>query len=119
MGNIKIHIGLVLAFDLVTAMLSWAIIGAVDVVLIIPLTVLMQEHVEDELRGRVFSLLSVTFTALQVVGMAIGGIWAETAAATGPPMTGAALVLVLVSLLGFLVVAKLKFYNRVPTSQTP
>jgi DHA3 family macrolide efflux protein-like MFS transporter len=102
--------GLVLAFDLVTAMLSWVIIGAVDVVLIIPLTVLMQELVEDELRGRVFSLLSVTFTALQVVGMAIGGIWAETVAATGPPMTGAALVLVLVSLLGFLVVAKLNLH---------
>ncbi|MFW9786731.1 MAG: MFS transporter [Candidatus Thorarchaeota archaeon] len=103
-------LGLVLAFDFVTVMLPWAIIGAVDVVLIIPLNVLMQELVEDELRGRVFSLLSLVFTALQVVGMTIGGVWAETVAATGPPMTSAALVLVLVSLLGFIVVSKLNLH---------
>ena len=101
---------LVLAFDLVTVMLSWAMIGAVDVILNIPLVVLMQELVEDELRGRVFSLLSVAFTALQVVGMAIGGVWAETVAATGPPMIGAALALALVSILGFIAVAKLNLH---------
>jgi MFS family permease len=101
---------LVLAFDLVTVMLSWAMIGAVDVILNIPLTVLMQELVEDELRGRVFALLSVAFTALQVVGMAIGGVWAEVVAATGPPMIGAALALALVSLLGFLAVTKLNLH---------
>ena len=101
---------LVLAFDLVTVMLSWAMIGAVDVILNIPLTVLMQELVEDELRGRVFALLSVAFTALQVIGMAIGGVWAETVAATGPPMMGAALALALVSILGFIVVAKLNLH---------
>jgi MFS family permease len=101
---------LVLAFDLVTVMLSWAMIGAVDVILNIPLSVLMQELVEDELRGRVFSLLNVAFTALQVVGMAIGGVWAEVAASTGPPMLTAALALAGVSLLGFLVVAKLNLH---------
>ncbi len=103
-------IALVLAFDLVTVMLSWVMIGAVDVILNIPLTVLMQELVEDELRGRVFALLNVAFTAVQVVGMAIGGVWAEVAAATDPPMIGAALALVFVSLIGFLVVAKLKLH---------
>ena len=101
---------LVLAFDLVTVMLSWVMIGAVDVILNIPLTVLMQELVEDELRGRVFSLLSVAFTALQVVGMAIGGVWAEVVAATGPPMIGAAVALVMVSILGFIAVAKLNLH---------
>jgi MFS family permease len=85
-------------------------IGAVDVILNIPLTVLMQELVEDELRGRVFSLLSVAFTALQVIGMAIGGVWAETVAATGPPMIGAALALAIVSILGFVAVAQLKLH---------
>ncbi|MFX1580379.1 MAG: MFS transporter, partial [Promethearchaeota archaeon] len=43
---------LVIAFDLVTVMISWAMIGAVDVILNIPLSVLMQELVEDDLRGR-------------------------------------------------------------------
>jgi len=103
---------LVLAFDLVTVMLSWAMIGAVDVILNIPLTVLMQELVEDELRGRVFALLNVAFTAVQVVGMGLGGVWAEVVLATGPPMVSAALSLVAVSLLGFLVVAKLNLHAR-------
>ena len=101
---------LVLAFDLVTVMLSWAMIGAVDVILNIPLTVLMQELVEDELRGRVFALLNVAFTAVQVIGMGIGGVWAEAVASTGPPMIAAALALALVSLLGFIVVAKLNLH---------
>ncbi|MFW9834041.1 MAG: MFS transporter [Candidatus Thorarchaeota archaeon] len=101
---------LVIAFDIVTVMFSWAMIGAVDVILNIPLSVLLQELVEDDLRGRVFSLLNVAFTALQVVGMAIGGVWAETVGSTGPPMTAAALALTGVSLLGFLVVAKLNLH---------
>jgi len=103
---------LVLAFDLVTVMLSWAMIGAVDVTLNIPLSVLMQELVEDKLRGRVFALLNVAFTAVQVIGMGIGGVWAEVAGSTGPPLIGAALGLVVVSLIGFVVVAKLKLHNR-------
>jgi len=101
---------LLLSFDLVTVMLSWAMIGAVDVILNIPLTVLMQELVEDKLRGRVFALLNVAFTAVQVVGMGIGGVWAEVAATTGPPMIGAAIALVLVSLLGFAVVARMNLH---------
>jgi len=102
---------LVIAFDLMTVMLSWAMIGAVDVILNIPLTVLMQNLVEDELRGRVFALLNVAFTAVQVIGMGIGGVWAETVAGTGPPMISAALTLTLVSLLGFLAVAKLNLHS--------
>ncbi len=103
---------LVLAFDLLTVMLSYAMIGAVDVVLNIPLTVLMQELVEDKLRGRVFALLNVAFTAVQVIGMGIGGIWAEVVVSTGPPMIGAALALTFVSLVGFLAVAKLNLHGR-------
>jgi Na+/melibiose symporter-like transporter len=101
---------LALSFDLVTVMLSWAMIGAVDVILNIPLAVLMQELVEDELRGRVMSLLSVAFTALQVIGMGIGGVWAEVVVATGPPMIGAAIALAIVSILGFIAVAKLNLH---------
>jgi MFS family permease len=106
---------LVLAFDLITVMLSWAMIGAVDVILNIPLTVLMQKLVEDKLRGRVFALLNVAFTAIQVVGMGIGGVWAEVAGSTGPPMIGAALGLVIVSLIGFLAVSALKLHSRLET----
>lgn len=107
---------LVLAFDLLTVMLSWAMIGAVDVTLNIPLSVLMQELVEDKLRGRVFALLNVAFTAVQVVGMGIGGVWAEVAGSTSPPLVGAAIGLVVVSLIGFIAVAKLKLHNRLETT---
>ncbi len=103
---------LVIAFDFLSVLLAWAMIGAVDVILNIPLSVLMQTLVEDRFRGRVFSLFNVVFTAVQVMGMAIGGVWAETAGSTGPPFIGASVVLVVVSLLGFAAIAKLKLHSR-------
>lgn len=103
-----------LAFDFVTILISWSMIGAVDVILNIPLTVLMQELVEDELRGRVFALLNVAFTAVQVIGMGIGGVWAESVGSAEPPIFGAAIALVVVSLLGFLAVAKYRLHSKIP-----
>lgn len=109
---------MVLAFDLVTVMLSWAMIGSVDVILDIPLTVLLQQLVRDELRGRVFALLNVVFTAVQVIGMGIGGVWAEAVASTGPPMIGAAFALVLVSVLGLFAVSKLNLHRKLESEQS-
>ncbi|MFX0107019.1 MAG: MFS transporter [Candidatus Hodarchaeota archaeon] len=80
-------------------LLSWALIGSVDVMLNIPLGVIMQELVVDNYRGRVFALLNVVFTAVQVIGMAIGGVWAEVSGSTILPLVSAALVLVVVSVL--------------------
>ncbi|MCJ7817607.1 MAG: MFS transporter [Candidatus Thorarchaeota archaeon] len=108
---------MVLAFDLVTVMLSWAMIGAVDVMLNIPLTVLMQQLVSDELRGRVFALLNVAFTAVQVMGMGIGGLWAETVGSTGPPLIGAAIAMVFVSLIGFAAISIFKLHSRLPVKK--
>jgi MFS family permease len=105
---------MVIAFDFITILLSWSLIGAVDVILNIPLTVLMQELVEDKYRGRVFALLNVAFAAIQVLGMGIGGVWAETIGSTGPPFVGAAIALVVVSLLGFMAVARLKLHTQIP-----
>ena len=109
---------MVLAFDLVTVMLSWAMIGAVDVMLNIPLMVLMQQLVSDELRGRVFALLNVAFTAVQVMGMGIGGLWAETVGSTGPPLIGAAIAMVFVSLIGFAAISLFKLHSRLPQKET-
>ncbi len=108
---------MVLAFDLFTVMLSWALIGTVDVMLSIPLTVLMQELVDDELRGRVFALLSVVFTAVQVIGMGIGGVWAESVGSTGPPLIGAAIAMVIVSLIGFAAISRFKLHSLLPQKQ--
>ncbi|RDE11689.1 MAG: hypothetical protein C4K48_11125 [Candidatus Thorarchaeota archaeon] len=103
---------LVIAYDFLSVLLAWAMIGAVDVILNIPLSVLMQALVEDRFRGRVFSLLNVVFTAVQVIGMGIGGVWAEAVGSTGPPFIGASVVLVFVSLLGFAAIAKLELHSR-------
>jgi len=108
---------MVLAFDLFTIMLSWALIGTVDVMLSIPLTVLMQELVDDELRGRVFALLNVAFTAVQVIGMGIGGVWAESVGSTGPPLIGAAIAMVIVSLIGFAAISRFKLHSLLPQKQ--
>ncbi|TFH06897.1 MAG: MFS transporter [Candidatus Thorarchaeota archaeon] len=105
---------MVLAFDLVTVMLSWAMIGAVDVMLNIPITVIMQQLVSDELRGRVFALLNVAFTAVQVMGMGIGGLWAEAVGSTGPPLIGAAIAMVFVSLIGFAAISIFKLHSQLP-----
>lgn len=105
---------LVLSYDLLTVMISWAMIGAVDVILNIPLMVLMQELVEDKLRGRVFALLNVAFTSVQVIGMAVGGVWAESAGSTIPPFIGAGAALVVVSIIGFIAIAKLHLHSKIP-----
>lgn len=105
-------LGLAAADGFLSVLMWWALIGSVDVMLNIPLGVLMQELVVDNFRGRVFALLNVVFTAVQVVGMAIGGIWAETAGSTVPPVLGAAVGLFLVSLLGVAVVARKKLHTR-------
>ncbi|MFW9799646.1 MAG: MFS transporter [Candidatus Thorarchaeota archaeon] len=105
-------LGLAAADGFLSVLMWWALIGSVDVMLNIPLGVLMQELVVDNFRGRVFALLNVVFTAVQVVGMAIGGIWAETAGSTVPPVLGAAVGLFLVSLLGVAVVARRKLHTR-------
>jgi DHA3 family macrolide efflux protein-like MFS transporter len=105
-------LSLAVAGSLWTVLISWALIGSVDVMLNIPLGVLMQGLVEDRFRGRVFALLNVVFTALQVVGMAIGGVWAELVHSTVAPMMVAGLVLLLVSLLGAFVAAGTKLNQK-------
>jgi len=105
-------LGLASAQTFLAIILSWALIGSVDVMLNIPLGTIMQELVPDNFRGRVFALLNVVFTAIQVLGMGIGGFWAETAGSTVPPMFGAAVGLVLVSILGIFIVAKARLHSK-------
>ncbi len=106
----------VLAFAAATTIwiviFSWALIGSVDVMLNIPLGTLMQGLVKDSYRGRVFALLNVVFTALQVLGMALGGVWAELVGSTIPPLLAAGLVFVLVSLLAAFYVAGGNLHQR-------
>lgn len=93
-------------------LLSWALIGSVDVMLNIPLATLMQDLVVDNYRGRVFALLNVVFTAVQVLGMAVGGVWAEAVVSTIAPLIGAAIGLLAVSVLGVLAVSKWDLHGK-------
>ncbi|NHI83329.1 MAG: MFS transporter [Candidatus Thorarchaeota archaeon] len=102
--------GLASAQTFCAIIFSWALIGSVDVMINIPLGTLMQELVPDNYRGRIFALLNVVFTAIQVLGMAIGGVWAEAIGSTVQPLFAAAIALVLVSLLGIFAVAKARLH---------
>ncbi|MFX1330298.1 MAG: MFS transporter [Promethearchaeota archaeon] len=104
--------GLAFSTEFWGVLLSWALIGSVDVMLNIPLATLMQDLVVDNYRGRVFALLNVVFTAVQVLGMAIGGVWAEAVVSTIAPLIGAAIGLVVVSVLGVLVVSKWDLHGK-------
>jgi MFS family permease len=104
---------LVAASNLPGVILSWGLIGCVDVLFVIPLNTLLQKLVEDELRGRVFALEGVAFTSVQVVGMGIGGVWAEVIGSTVIPLLGASIGLVVLSLLGFGAITYLKLHARI------
>ncbi|MFW9907522.1 MAG: MFS transporter [Candidatus Thorarchaeota archaeon] len=95
-------LGFSLADGFVTVVLSWMLIASVDVMLNIPLSTLMQKLVEDKMRGRVFSLLSVVFTSFQIIGMALGGVWAEAVGSTVIPLFAAGFAFLVVSLLALL-----------------
>ncbi|TFG29098.1 hypothetical protein EU528_10160 [Candidatus Thorarchaeota archaeon] len=62
--------------------------------------------------------LNVTFTAFEIVGMGLGGVWAEAAGSTGPPLVGAAIDMIVVSLIGFVTVSAFKLHSRLPEKKT-
>ncbi len=106
------------ADSLLIVIASWALIGSVDVMLNIPLGTLMQGLVKDNYRGRVFALLNLVFTALQVCGMALGGIWAESAGSSVPPLLGAGLVFLIVSILCAVYVSRRNLHHSLDVMLT-
>jgi MFS family permease len=106
------------ATSLWIVIISWALIGSVDVMLNIPLGSLMQGLVKDNYRGRVFALLNVVFTALQVLGMAIGGVWAELVGSTVPPLFTAGIVFVITSLIAVFYVAGRRLHQQLDVMLT-
>lgn len=100
------------ATNFIGAFVAWCIIGAVDVMFAIPLSTLMQELVEDKMRGRVFSLLGVVFTTFQVAGMAIGGVWAEVVGSSVQPLYFSGVGFAVAAIIGFLLIGALKLHSR-------
>jgi MFS family permease len=105
-------IGFSLADGFLTVVLSWSLIASVDVMLNIPLMTLLQELVEDEMRGRVFALLSTAFTSFQIIGMGLGGVWAETIGSTVLPLLASGIGFVAVSILALGYLRKAKLHSK-------
>ena len=105
-------IGFSLADGFMTVVLSWCLIASVDVMLNIPLMTLLQELVEDEMRGRVFALLSTAFTSFQIIGMGFGGLWAEAIGSTVVPLLASGIGFVVVSVLALGYLRKAKLHSK-------
>jgi len=105
-------IGFSIADGFMTVVLSWCLIASVDVMLNIPLMTLLQELVEDEMRGRVFALLSTAFTSFQIIGMGLGGVWAESIGSTVIPLLASGIGFLAVSLLALGYLRKAKLHSK-------
>jgi len=112
-------IGFSLSDGFLGVVLSWMIIASVDVILNIPLSVIMQRLVADEMRGRVFSLLSIAFTSFQVIGMGLGGVWAETIGSTVLPLFASGLAFFLVSIIAALYLKQSQLSSRLSLMLSP
>jgi hypothetical protein len=73
---------------------------------------LMQKLVDDEMRGRVFALLSTAFTSFQIVGMGVGGVWAETIGSTVVPILASGIGFVVVSVLALAYLRWARLHDR-------
>ncbi|MFW9850228.1 MAG: MFS transporter [Candidatus Thorarchaeota archaeon] len=105
-------IGFSLADGFLTVVLSWCLIASVDVMLNIPLMTLLQELVADEMRGRVFTLLSTAFTSFQIIGMGLGGVWAEAIGSTVIPILASGIGFLIVSLLAMTYLRKAHLHDK-------
>ncbi|MFX0106735.1 MAG: MFS transporter [Candidatus Hodarchaeota archaeon] len=96
--------GVILSISLITtfpeAILLFSMIGLVNVTLGVPANALLQEIIDGEKLGRVYSFESILTNTSQVLGMALSGVWADTAGSSRPPLFTGGLFILLVGILG-------------------
>jgi MFS family permease len=90
--------------DFLPALLLMSVVGAVNVAIGVPNAAIMQEIVEDKMRGKVFSFQSVMINTAQLTGMAISGVWAESVNSSRPPIFVAGVGAFIVGIIGFALV---------------
>jgi len=90
--------------DIITSILLMSTVGAVNVAIGVPTSAIMQEIIEDKMRGKVFSFQSVMINTAQLTGMAIAGVWAESVSSSRPPILVAGLGALVIGIIGFLIV---------------
>ncbi|MGY5881663.1 MAG: MFS transporter [Candidatus Thorarchaeota archaeon] len=98
--------------DFLMAFLLVSIVGAVNVGIGIPTTSIMQEIVEDKMRGKVFSFQSVMVNTAQLIGMAIAGVWAESIGSSRPPIFFGAIGILVVGVIGLFIVVMYGMHSK-------
>jgi MFS family permease len=101
----------VAAGDFISALLLMSTVGAVNVAIGVPNAAIMQEIIEDKMRGKVFSFQSVMINTAQLAGMAISGVWAETVSSSRPPILVAGLGALVIGIIGFILVVRLRMHG--------
>jgi MFS family permease len=93
------------AGEFIPALLLMSVVGAVNVAIGVPNAAIMQEIVEDQMRGKVFSFQSMMINTAQLAGMAIAGVWAESVSSSRPPIFVAGTGAFIIGLIGFAFIA--------------
>jgi MFS family permease len=103
-GIVEIILAYVPVGDFIMAFILMSTIGAVNVCISVPNNSILQEVIEDKMRGKVFSFQSVLVNTGQLIGMAVAGVWAESINSSRPPIFAGALGILIVGIFGILFV---------------
>ncbi|MHA1925363.1 MAG: MFS transporter [Candidatus Thorarchaeota archaeon] len=106
-------LGMSLISDFVSALILFSSIGLVNVLLGVPANALIQEIIERDKLGRVFSFENIMINIALVLGMGIGGVWADAVGSSRPPFFLGGLVIALVGIVGAVLVVRLRLHAQI------
>jgi sugar phosphate permease len=106
-------VGMSLISDFTSALMLFSLIGLVNVLLGVPANALIQELIERDKLGRVFSFENIMINIALVMGMGFGGVWADAVGSSRPPFFLGGLVIAMVGIFGALLVVKLRLHSQI------
>jgi MFS family permease len=106
-------LGMSLISDFISALLLFSSIGLVNVFLGVPANALIQELIERDKLGRVFSFENILINSATVMGMGVGGVWADAVGSSRPPFFLGGLVIAVVGIVGALLVVRLRLHAQI------
>jgi MFS family permease len=106
-------LGMSLISDFMGALLLFSSIGLVNVLIGVPANALIQELIERDRLGRVFSFENIMINIALVMGMGIGGVWADAVGSSRPPFFLGGLVIAVVGVVGALLVSRLHLHAQI------
>jgi DHA3 family macrolide efflux protein-like MFS transporter len=106
-------LGMSLISDFTSALMLFSMIGLVNVLLGVPANALIQELIEQDKLGRVFSFENIMTNIALILGMGIGGVWADVVGSSRPPFFLGGLVIATVGIVGVLLVVRLRLHSQI------